>query len=238
MRSDAPDRWLDSFAQGREVTVEQAAAPANPQAHQPQGVAAVIAAAGFSRRMGRFKPLLPWGKGTVIESAADALVGGGAAPVLVVVGHRGAEIADLLQDGAARVAFNPDYARDEMLRSYQVGIEALFEGHSLVLGALLALGDQPHISAGLIRRIISCACNAPDAVVIPSHNRRRGHPVYLPRRLFSQLLALEDGQSLRDLLNRYSEDVVHLAVDCDSVRRDMDVPAEYDTLRARFEKAG
>jgi CTP:molybdopterin cytidylyltransferase MocA len=236
MRSDAPDRWLDSFAQGREVTVEQAAAPANPQAHQPQGVAAVIAAAGFSRRMGRFKPLLPWGKGTVIESAADALVGGGAAPLLVVVGHRGADIADRFSDKKACVVFNPDFAANEMLRSYQVGIETLLDGHPPVHGALLALGDQPHIPACVIRHIISSARGAPDAVVIPSHNRRRGHPIYLPRRLFPKLISLEEGQTLRDLLNQHIEEIVYVDVDSDSVRRDMDVPAEYEALRAEFEQ--
>ena len=219
------------------MSLKQATASAKSHVPQTPSVAAVIAAAGFSRRMGRFKPLLPWGSGTVIGSAAEALVNGGAAPVLAVLGHRGAEIADHLQNLSVCVVFNPDYARDEMLRSYQVGIEALLDCETPVLGALLALGDQPHISASLIGRIVGCARRAPAAVVIPSHNRRRGHPVYLPRRLFSKLLALGDGQSLRDLLNGCSEEIVYLAVDCDSVRRDMDVPAEYEELRAKYEKA-
>ena len=201
-----------------------------------QGVAAVIAAAGFSRRMGRFKPLLPWGSGAVIESVVAALVRGGAAPTLVVVGRRGAEIADRLAGGKARVVFNPDYADHEMLRSCQVGIEALLDEHPPVQGALLALGDQPHIPASVIRQIVTRAREAPDAVVIPSHNRRRGHPVYLPRRLFPNLLSLGRRNSLRDLLNEHSEEILYVDVDNDSVRRDMDLPGQYEELRAEFEK--
>ncbi len=197
-------------------------------------VAAVVAAAGFSRRMGQFKPLLPWGRSSVIEAAADALSSGGASPVLVVVGHRGTEIADRLSGGAAAVVFNPDYARDEMLRSFQVGVEALLREGQPVQGSLLALGDQPHIRAGVVRLIIGCAAENVDSIVVPSYNRRRGHPVFLPRRLFPELLRMRERQSLRDLLNGYAEEIEYVEVEDDSVRRDMDVPAEYEALRAEF----
>jgi len=202
------------------------------------GVAAVVAAAGFSRRMGRFKPLLPWGKGSVIEAAADALASGGASPVLVVVGHRGGEIAERLAAATAGVVFNPDYARNEMLRSFQVGIGALISEHCQVQGTLLALGDQPHIPAAVVGQIIGCAAERIDSIVVPSHDLRRGHPVFLPRRLFPALLNMTEGQSLRDLLNGHAGDIEYVEVKDDSVRRDMDVPAEYEALRAEFEGTG
>ena len=198
-------------------------------------VAAVVAAAGFSSRMGRFKPLLPWRRGTVIEAVAGALAGGGASPVYVVTGHRGAAIAEQLAEGPAEAIFNPDYRHNEMLRSYQVGIEALCPGGMPVLGALLALGDQPHIPAGVIRQIIKRAHAVPEAVVVPSYMQRRGHPVYLPKWSFSELLGLKRGQSLRDLLETFGEEIVYEEVDSDCVRRDMDLPAEYASLRADFE---
>jgi len=201
---------------------------------QPIGVAAVVAAAGFSRRMGRFKPLLPWGRSTVIEASADALIGGGASPVLVVVGHRGAEIAERFAGATAGVVFNPDYARNEMLRSFQVGVEALLSENRPLGGSLLALGDQPHIPVAVVRSIIGYAAENADLIVVPSHNRRRGHPVFLPRRLFAELLRMKVGQSLRDLLNGHAEEIVYVDVEGDSVRRDMDLPAEYEALRAEF----
>ena len=42
---------------------------------------------------------------------------------------------------------------------------------------------------------------------------------------------MADGQSLRDLFDRYHEEIVYVALDTDSIRRDLDVPAEYDALR-------
>lgn len=200
-----------------------------------EGVAAVVAAAGFSSRMGRFKPLLPWRRGTVIESVVAGLVAGGASPVLVVTGHRGDEIAQRLAGGPAKVVFNPDYRHNEMIRSYQVGIEGLEKACLPVQGVLLALADQPHIQAEVIRQVIEKARATPEAVVIPSHMRRRGHPVYLPLWSFSKLLNLGKGQTLRDLLNTFSSEIVYETVGSDSVRRDMDVPAEYESLRAEYE---
>ena len=199
------------------------------------GVAAVVAAAGFSSRMGRFKPLLPWRCQTVIEAVAASLKEGGASPIYVVTGHRGAEIAGQLIGGPAEAVFNPDYHLNEMLRSYQVGVEALCRKGMCVQGALLALGDQPHIPSGVIRQIIGRALMEPEAVVVPSFRQRRGHPVYLPKWVFSKLLGLSSGQSLRTLLHTLNDRIVYESVDSDCVRRDMDVPAEYDTLRAEFE---
>lgn len=198
------------------------------------GVAAIVASAGFSRRMGRFKPLLPWGTGTVIEAVVERLGQGGATPALVVTGHRGDDIAACLAESPARVLPNPDYMRDEMVRSFHVGLRELIVGYSQVQGALLALGDQPHIPAGVIREIINKAAASPRAVVIPSHNRRRGHPVYLPRRLFASLLQLDRGKSLRDFLNQHSQEIVYVPLDDDGIRRDMDLPEEYDALRAEY----
>ena len=85
----------------------------------------------------------------------------------MVTGHRGVDIADRLVSGPASIVPNPDYARNEMLRSYQVGIQALLSGQIPVIGALLALGDQPHIPASVIRQIVDAAQAAPKAVVIP-----------------------------------------------------------------------
>jgi molybdenum cofactor cytidylyltransferase len=57
-------------------------------------IAAILLAAGRSKRMGAFKPLLSFGKQTVIESCIDSLRRGGVAAesIVVVVGHRADEL--------------------------------------------------------------------------------------------------------------------------------------------------
>src|SRR5438128_8354907 len=58
---------------------------------------AIILAAGESRRMGTLKPLLPFGSGSVIGQVVRSLQASPIDAVLVVVGHRGPEIAAHLQ---------------------------------------------------------------------------------------------------------------------------------------------
>lgn len=199
-------------------------------------IAAVIAAAGFSQRMGDFKQLLPWGENTVIEAVVANLCEAGADPVICVVGHRGDEVAAILAQTPARIVRNPDYAQIEMLRSYQIGIATLLPAtaesaeSAPLVGALLALGDQPHIPAAVIRPIIEAARRTPAQIVIPSHQLRRGHPIYLPQRLWADLLALGPAQSLRDLLNAHNEAIIYVDVETDAIRRDMDYWVEYQQL--------
>src|ERR1700750_3107977 len=67
-------------------------------------VAAVLLAAGQSRRMGAFKPLLPFGGGSCVEACVSNLLEAGACEVVVVTGHRGEEVRAALK-GETRVRF-------------------------------------------------------------------------------------------------------------------------------------
>jgi molybdenum cofactor cytidylyltransferase len=197
-----------------------------------RAIAAVIAAAGQSRRMGTPKQLLPWGDSTVIAAVVDNLSEAGVAPVICVIGHRAEEMRAALRASEVRVVVNERYADEEMLASYQAGIEALIDENSLALvGTLLALVDQPHVGSDIIREVVTQALATPDSIVIPSHAKRRGHPIYLPRRLWADLLALTEDESLRTLLSRFEDDIVYLNLETDLILRDMDTPAEYERLR-------
>jgi molybdenum cofactor cytidylyltransferase len=158
----------------------------------PATVAAIVAAAGRSTRMGEPKQLLPWGERTVLGSVVHNLADAGASPVLCVVGHRADAMAAALGNAPAHLLLNPDYLVAEMLRSYQVGVRHLLAAGASCLGTLLALGDQPHIPVDVIRQVVEQARTLPDQIVIPSYELRRGHPFYLPAHLWPELVALSD----------------------------------------------
>jgi molybdenum cofactor cytidylyltransferase len=125
---------------------------------------------------------------------------------------------------------NPHYHKAEMLSSYQAGVCELLRGDGAKAesaGVLLALGDQPHIPTAVLALIVQQAQQTPDQIVIPSHQMRRGHPIYLPRSLWHALLALSMEESLRDLLTRYAESIIYVNVETDAIRWDMDTPADY-----------
>jgi molybdenum cofactor cytidylyltransferase len=194
-------------------------------------VAAIIAAAGRSRRMGEPKQLLPWGEHTVIAAVATHLLDAGAQPVLCVTGHRHDDIASALTATAVQMIYNAAYATTDMLCSYQTGLQALADADAA--GAILALGDQPHIPVAVLRQIVAQAQATPAQIVIPSYNLRRGHPFYVPRRFWAEIIALNEDETLRTVVNRHADAIVYVNVNDDAILRDMDTPAAYAALRAR-----
>ena len=135
-------------------------------------MAAIVLAAGQSRRMGLNKLLLPFSQSTVIETIVTEVRAGGVGDIVVVTGHKREWIEARLVRYPVRYVFNPDYARAEMLASIQVGLRALAEN---VAAALIVLGDQPRIQRDIIRCVIEAY--RPGALIIPSFERRRGHPI-------------------------------------------------------------
>lgn len=180
--------------------------------------------------MGEPKQLLPWGASTVIGTVVGNLLAAGAQPVVCVTGHQHAQIGVALAAWPVQLVYNAAYATTEMLTSYQLGLRTL-ESTSC-RGALLALGDQPHLEVTVLQTIMAQAQATPDRLVIPSHNNRRGHPIYLPRVLWAALLALDETASLRTVIAQHSSEIVYTVVDTAAILRDMDTPAEYQALRA------
>jgi molybdenum cofactor cytidylyltransferase len=196
-------------------------------------IAAVVAAAGRSTRMGEPKQLLPWGERTVLGAVAHNLAEAGASPVLCVVGHRAGEMASALGDAPAILLNNPDYLQGEMLSSYQTGVRYLLSERLPALGALLALGDQPHVPIDVIRQVLDQARSSPEEIVIPSYELRRGHPFYLPKRLWPELLSLGHEETLRTLLQRHQSTITYVNVSTPAILRDIDTPADYQALSAQ-----
>ena len=189
--------------------------------------------------MGRPKQLLPWGDLTVIAAVARSLGQAGAAPVVCVTGHRGQAVAAALGETGAVIVPNSAYRDHDLLSSYQPGIRWLLDNadHAgAIEGALLSLGDQPHLPASTIARVAAQARRTPDRIVIPSYAMRRGHPMVLPRVLWAELLTLDADDTLRTLTNHYSDAIMYVTMEDDAVLLDMDSPADYERLRARFEQ--
>ncbi len=207
--------------------------PDNPAPHSTVYVAAVVAAAGRSTRMGEAKQLLPWGERTVLESVVHNLAEAGASPVICVVGHRADEMVTALGNAPAILLRNPDYLEREMLSSYQVAVRHLMAEATPCFGTLLALGDQPHIPKSVIRQVVEQARVTPDHIVIPSFELRRGHPFYLPADLWPELLALSDDETLRTLVQRHQPSITYVNVMTDAILRDIDTPADYQALSGK-----
>jgi len=194
-------------------------------------ITALVLAAGLSRRMGTNKLLLPLGERTVLGQVIAVLQACRLDEIVVVTGHERAKIEEMLSQchpggPPLRCVYNSQYASGEMLSSIQAGLTAL---HSDCTAALIALGDQPQIEPHVVEQVI--AAHAPGTVVIPSFNRRGGHPILVDRAAWGEILALPPDASLRELWHAHPAWLRYIEVDTETILRDLDTPEDYRMIK-------
>ncbi|MFN2577779.1 MAG: NTP transferase domain-containing protein [Pyrinomonadaceae bacterium] len=188
-------------------------------------VAALLLAAGRSRRMGAFKPLLPFGNRTVVDACIDSLRRAEVNDIVVVVGHRANELQKHLESSKTRFAINPD-ADSEMSASIARGVEQLVANAGAVI---IALVDHPAVAPEAIGSLID-EWKRGAKLVQPEYQGRGGHPVLIDFAYRSELLCLNPRTGLRSLFDAHRHEVRRLPVESPYVARDMDTWEDYLSL--------
>jgi len=189
-------------------------------------VAAILLAAGRSRRMGAFKPLLPFGESTVIECCLESLRSAGIEEIIVVAGHRADDVRKQLKDFDLEFAINPD-PDSEMSVSIARGVERVTPKAEAVV---IALVDQPAVSGEVIRLLIDEWRSTRARIIQPEHNGRGGHPVLIDLAYRNELLTLDSERGLRALFDTHRKEVRRVPVKSAYVARDMDTWEDYISL--------
>lgn len=192
--------------------------------------AAILLAAGKSRRMGNCKQLLPLGDGTVLTRCLGTLARGGIDEIVAVVSAGETGVVEALRGHPVRIVVNPD-SEGDMASSVRSGRDALTAGAG---GVIVFLCDYPLVTADTIHRLIAGHEYSPDSIIIPCHGGRRGHPLLFPRPVLDEL---RGDKILRDLVRSDPGRVVCLDLDDPGVLIDMDTPEEYGRIREMIKSA-
>jgi molybdenum cofactor cytidylyltransferase len=186
-------------------------------------ITAIILAAGESKRMGRPKMLLPWGKSTVLQTVVSTFQAAGLADILIVTGGARRQV-EALVGKTVQTVFNEAFAGGEMLSSLQVGLLAKKRE---ARAALVCLGDQPQVEARCVRRIVDEFARTGAPIIVPSYQMRRGHPWLVARELWDEILKMRVPASPRDFLRRHADDIQYVEMDSASILMDLDTPEDY-----------
>lgn len=228
LAADLPVTGRDLMLLGAGGLLAEVASRPSPRQAESRAlprVAAVILAAGFSRRMGGTNKLLaPLGGVPIVVRVVDALLASKAVkPLLVVVGHEADRVRAALH--AHDVDFVENAAYDEGLgASLRAGIEGLC-ARTEVDGALVALGDMPWIRSTHVDALIDAFDPAgPQTICVPVHDRKRGHPVLWSARHFAEMRKLGGDVGARALLEQHASAVQTVEIDDAAVHLDIDTP--------------
>jgi CTP:molybdopterin cytidylyltransferase MocA len=179
--------------------------------------------------MGAFKPLLPFGAQTVIETCINNLLAAGCAEVVVVVGHRAEEVRAQVSHLPVRFALN-DESGSEMGVSIARGVEELRAGDDAAGALLIALADHPAVKAVEIEEVVAAHRRTGARLVVPEWRGRGGHPVLVSLSLRASLLNLDSTGGLRALFAAHAGEVLRVPVASPYIARDMDTWEDYCAL--------
>ena len=184
---------------------------------------AIVTAAGSAERFGGKKLLTPIDGEPLLDHTIDALLEGGVAEVIVVVGRDGrAELerdVNAMLDPRVRAVENPDPSRG-MFSSIQEGV-AQAQGDAI----LVMPGDMPFVSPDTVRAVIAAYERKP-AIVSPRYHGKRGHPVALPGSLRDEIRAADPRATLHDVIHAHMHMRVDVEVSDPGVVRDIDRPED------------
>jgi Uncharacterized MobA-related protein len=184
---------------------------------------AILLAAGESSRMKTPKMILPFGKSTIIESVIANVAASDAGKMVVVLGSWKEEILQVIEKHNVNMCFNENY-RQGMLSSVQCGLRFI-PGASK--GALICPGDQPMVDKGIINMVISAFKSTGKGIVIPTHEKKRGHPVMIDSKYYDEILNLKPAETLKRIMDDHPDDIEEVETGFSSVLKDIDTPDDY-----------
>lgn len=217
-------------AEAVEVPMEDAMEGAK---HAPR-IAALLLAAGQSRRMGPENKLLAELEGGVmVAQVAAQLLASKAAPLLAVTGHEREKVEAALSGLKMGFTHNPDYATG-LSSSLHRGLAALPADCD---GVVVCLGDMPGVTSGVIDRLIAAFDPLEGrAICVPTWEGKRGNPVLFARRFLAEMQEIAGDVGARHLIGEYPELVCEVAMDDldagEGVLLDVDTPEALDALRS------
>jgi len=198
------------------------------------GIAAVVLAAGASRRFGSDKLLHPLSlRGVTMPLAAHSLLPWletfGQITVVVRPGAESFCSAIETALGGTRSA-QIDWiecadAAQGMAASLVCGVRA----NSDAAGWLIGLADMAAVPVSAIAAVRNALLEGA-ALAVPSRAGRRGHPVGFASHYFDQLLDLQGDNGARRLLERDISQVTDIKIDDAGIFADIDVPGDLQHL--------
>jgi molybdenum cofactor cytidylyltransferase len=191
-------------------------------------VAAVILAAGASRRLGQAKQLVRQGSETLLERTIRVVREAGVSDIFIVLGAQRELISASIAFKDALLVFNENWEKG-IATSIHAGLRALDTHPAEWSAALILSCDQPKLSASHLCEMLRVLAEARQkSMVASSYADTLGVPAIFPRAVFPQLLALRGDKGARAIL--LDPPCPLAAVPFAGGEIDIDIPADLEHL--------
>jgi molybdenum cofactor cytidylyltransferase len=185
-------------------------------------IAAIVLAAGASRRFGSQKLLAPVGGVPLVRRSVERLLESSLDELVVVLGSDESAVRAAVAGLPVRTVTNREYAAG-MSTSLRAGLDAIGPGVDAVV---VALADQPGVGATIVDRLVERYLAGRPAIVAPLYRGGvRGNPVLFDRSLFSELRGVTGDEGGRSVVARDAGRVTLVEV-AEEMPADVDTPED------------
>ena len=187
----------------------------------------ILLAAGESKRMGTPKQLLTYKNSSLIRHAASSAIASTCNRVIVVFGANSDRLTRETKDLPVHITYNPEWQKG-MSSSIATGINALLKMKLDFNAVILALADQPLITAQTYNRLVENYCSSNSLAIASNYSDTVGVPALFDRVLIPELLQMKHQGGAKQILYQYSDRAFNL--DLPEAAIDIDTPADYQKL--------
>lgn len=192
----------------------------------PDGfVTGLVLGAGGSRRLGRPKQLLPYGKKTLLGHVLDTARACPFDQLIVALGGAADGVREQVDLRGADIVVNDAYGTG-CSSSIAAALGAIDDRAELLV---LMLGDMPGVTVETVKALLAGRGDAPLAVC--RYDDERGHPFAFERRMFEELANLHGDKGVWRLLDQRAAEVAEIRI-TGPVPLDVDTPEDYEAVLA------
>jgi len=183
----------------------------------------LIVAAGMSKRMGEFKPMLNIGSISVAQRVVATLNQAGVSKIVMVTGYNATMLERHLAGNGIIFIRNEQYETTQMFDSVKIGLAYLQDKCDKIL---LTPVDVPLFTARTVKTILDSG--AP--LACPMCEGRQGHPILIANQLIPEILTDCGEEGLKGAMDRCTQPLTRIEVEDFGTIHDADTPEDFSAL--------
>lgn len=184
---------------------------------------ALIVAAGMSKRMGDFKPMLNIGSISVAQRVVATLSQAGVSKIVMVTGYNAVMLERHLSGSGIIFLRNENYETTQMFDSVKLGLAYLQDKCDNILFTPV---DVPLFTAKTVKTILNSGAD----LACPVCQGKQGHPILIANRLIPEILEDCGEQGLKGAMDRCSTALLRIDVEDPGTIHDADTPEDFSAL--------
>ena len=186
-------------------------------------IGALIVAAGMSRRMGEFKPMLSIGSISVAQRVVATLSQAGVGKIVMVTGYNATMLERHLSGNGIIFLRNDHYETTQMFDSVKIGLRYLLDKCDRVLFTPV---DVPLFTAKTVKTLLDSG----SPLAAPMCGGRQGHPILIANGLIPEILRDSGEMGLKGAMDRCSVPLLRIDVEDLGTIHDADTPEDFSLL--------